>query len=448
MKKLLTVLLAALMVFGLCACGGNNTTDTPGGEDPNTPPEQNVGVSFEKRTYKDDGQLYTEGIVQYPDSLWEAPEFEYDASLDPTNTACAGVKAFFMDSPITYNGKPTKIMGYIGFPEGASETNKVPGIVLVHGGLGTAYPDWVKMWNDRGYAAISIDTEGGQSKPDNMMYSGLHDERNKYANDATYTAGPTNTGFQLESAEKIGDSWMYHATSSVILANSLLRSDPRVDANKVGITGISWGGIITNIVVGYDDRYAFAMPVYGSIGLDGSSAQFGTIYPSQLAKETWDTVEPMKLSTTPILFLNSNKDFAFALDGTMKALSAAQKPYMTIKNNLPHGQDKGAEPGELAVFADAVVGKGNQVIQIETHPSKIQPTLKYRLGSEVTLNNIKLWYTEADKPNPEAQWDSKVVKFENGSNSVKLTYPEGAKYVYVSITYNNDLTASTAMISL
>ena len=47
------------------------------------------------------------------------------------------------------------------------------------------------------------------------------------------------------------------------MTNSLLRSFPEVDATKIGITGISWGGIVTNVVTGIDDRFAFAVPVYG-----------------------------------------------------------------------------------------------------------------------------------------------------------------------------------------
>ena len=443
MRKFVVLLLIALMVLGLAAC--QQPAEDPG---TSSEPEPEGGITFEKRTYKTDGQLYTDGVIQFPASLWEQPEFEYDPELDPTNLSCDGVKAFFMESPLTYQGKPTKIMGYIGFPEGASEQEKVPGIILVHGGLGTAYPDWVKLWNDRGYAAISIDTEGGQSKPDNMMYSGLHDERNKYANDSVFTAGPTNNGFVFESIDKIGESWMYHAVGSVILANSLLRADPRVDVDQIGITGISWGGIITNIVVGYDDRYAFAMPVYGSIGIDGSASGFGTIYPSQQAAEIWDTVEPMKLSTTPMLFLNGNKDFAFALDGTTKALKAAQNGFMCIKNNLNHGQDYGANPGELCVFADAVTGKDNQIIQITRYPTKSLPTLEFKLGSAVRIENIKLWYTTQAKANSDALWDNRAVTWEEGRNSVKLTYPEDATYAYVNITFNNNLTASTYLISL
>ena len=37
--------------------------------------------------------------------------------------------------------------------------------MLIHGGCGTVFADWVKMWNDMGYAAIAIGTEGKIPNP-------------------------------------------------------------------------------------------------------------------------------------------------------------------------------------------------------------------------------------------------------------------------------------------
>ena len=47
----------------------------------------------------------------------------------------------------------------------------------------------------------------------------------------------------------------------VILAHSLLRSWPRVDPERIGLTGISWGGYLTCIATGVDNRFKFAIPV-------------------------------------------------------------------------------------------------------------------------------------------------------------------------------------------
>jgi dienelactone hydrolase len=443
-KKIAVWLAAALLlpsVFVFTGCG--RVEDEPiGGQPPRAADEE--GAIFPERARKTDGQLYTLGGVQYPASLWGEPGYEFDPSLDPSGSGTGGVKAFFMDSPIQYNGKPTKIMGYIGFPEGAGAGDKVPGIVLVHGGLGTAYPDWVKQWNDFGWAAVSIDTEGGQSLPGNTMNSGLHDERNKYdggAADPAYTAGPANNGFYISSVAEIADSWMYHATSAVILANSLLRADPRVDEDKVGITGISWGGVVTGILIGYDDRYAFAMPVYGSVGLNGSSAQFNS-FPNVLARETWDTLKPLMVSEMPVLWLNGNKDFAFGLDATSKCFGASKNGFLTVKNNLTHGQKQGAEPSELAAFADAAVGRGDQAVKITKAPSKGEPKFTYRAGPGVTVNSAKLYYSADAALSPSSTWREIPVALPASGQAVDLTVPETARRYYVNITYNQYLTAS------
>ena len=59
----------------------------------------------------------------------------------------------------TYKGKPTEVFAYYGLPEKKSKLEnlgKYPGIVLVHGGGGTAF----KWWVEKGYAAIAIDFGG------------------------------------------------------------------------------------------------------------------------------------------------------------------------------------------------------------------------------------------------------------------------------------------------
>ena len=59
------------------------------------------------------------------------------------------------------------------------------------------------------------------------------------------------------------DQWTYHAVAAVIRGHSLLRSFPEVDAEQIGVTGVSWGGYLTCIVDGVDSRFKFAVPVYG-----------------------------------------------------------------------------------------------------------------------------------------------------------------------------------------
>ncbi|MHB8902992.1 MAG: hypothetical protein ACYC6Y_29885, partial [Thermoguttaceae bacterium] len=55
-------------------------------------------------------------------------------------------------------GKPTRVFGYYGCPENAA--GPLPGMVLVHGGGGTAFPEWAELWAKRGYAALAMDLAG------------------------------------------------------------------------------------------------------------------------------------------------------------------------------------------------------------------------------------------------------------------------------------------------
>ena len=97
--------------------------------------------------------------------LVEAPAMEEATGFDSSED----LKAIYFDG-LDYKGKPTKVFAWLGMPENTK--GKVPGVVpsvvpamvLVHGGGGTAFKEWVQKWNARGYAAISIAVEGQTDK--------------------------------------------------------------------------------------------------------------------------------------------------------------------------------------------------------------------------------------------------------------------------------------------
>jgi len=72
--------------------------------------------------------------------------------------------------------------------------------------------------------------------------------------DASGPSGWDDSFNQMDAP--VTDQWQYHALADILLAHSLIRSLPDVDPDRVGLTGISWGGYLTCLTVGVDSRDA------------------------------------------------------------------------------------------------------------------------------------------------------------------------------------------------
>ena len=79
--------------------------------------------------------------------LVEAPAMEDATGFDSSEE----LKAIYFEG-LDYKGKPTKVFAWLGMPENTKGKvpSVVPAMVLVHGGGGTAFKDWVEKWNARG----------------------------------------------------------------------------------------------------------------------------------------------------------------------------------------------------------------------------------------------------------------------------------------------------------
>ena len=127
--------------------------------------------------------------------------------------------------------------------------------------------------------------------------------------------------------EPLADQWPYHAVADVILAHSFLRSLPEVDADRIGVTGISWGGYLTCIVSGLDDRFKFAVPVYGC-GFLGDNSVWVPQLKTMGAKGKslagiWDPSHFLPNGQMPKLWVTGTNDFAYPMDSLRKSYRAA-----------------------------------------------------------------------------------------------------------------------------
>lgn len=307
---------------------------------------------------------YFEKIQSVPVQYREIEEY------NPTDEF-NGIKAITYDGA-EYCGKKTKVFAYLGYPENTNE--KVPAVVLVHGGGGVPFVHWVKKWNELGYAAIAMSTTGDFPLEANTgKYPEGKEHRTPWTKEMYgifkedgYIEAPDNDGMK-NSDKPLEEQWMYHALTQVTFAHNILLADEKIDGGKIGITGISWGGVITSLAIGCDRRYAFAIPIYGSGYLAESMAWMGDNFSGGRNPELWLAEKNFDKADMPVLWLCWNADVCFSANSNSKS-------YLdTIKNNpdtrlamidkMEHAHACGWVREESYAFADSVCKNGKRLPQ-------------------------------------------------------------------------------------
>ena len=102
-----------------------------------------------------DGVMTPKTIMWDFEQLYEKPEYQTAAGY-----SAEGLEAIYIDNE-PYRGKKTRVFAWMGLPQ-LLDGEQCPAMVLLHGGGGTAFDEWVSLWNARGYAAICIDQCGCQ----------------------------------------------------------------------------------------------------------------------------------------------------------------------------------------------------------------------------------------------------------------------------------------------
>ena len=251
-------------------------------------------------------------------------------------------EVYYENEPV--DGKPTRVFAYFAKPEG---DGPFPGVVLVHGGGGQAFREWAELWAKRGYAAIAPDL------------AGCGPERKRLAD------GGPNQGnrekFQDFNHDDYRKMWTYHTVAAVLRAHSLLASRDDVDADRIGITGISWGGYLTCIVAGLDDRLKAAVPVYGC-GFLGDDKAWMSIFDamSPELRKRWlayfDPSQYLPNVKCPIFFLNGTDDAAFPAEIHRASYDLVpDTKTMRLQVHMPHSHVHGWAPAEIGLFIDSML---------------------------------------------------------------------------------------------
>ena len=353
-----------------------------------------------------------------------------------------------------YLGKDTEVFAFYASPItiGAAKPGaKFPGVVLIHGGGGTAFAEWAQLWAKRGYAAIAMDLNG--SRPPEPVYddqgmakSNAHDQKTRTR---LPNGGPPHG--HAEKFDSIGgdtsDDWPFHAAASVMRAHSLLRSFPEVDAEHTAVTGISWGGYTTCLVASLDDRFKAAVPVYGCGFLhEGESVQKPAIDALGDRKALWvreyDPGSLLPRCHVPILFVNGTNDVHYVLDSYMKSFNAVPgEKHIRIQINMPHGHPPGWAPQEIGLFIDTYCRAGTPLPEPSV-PVIEGDQVKVTLKASAKIKEAKLNYTTDSGPRAKRTWKS-VPASTSGFGVSAPKPPADANTWYVEVTDERGAMVST-----
>ncbi len=208
---------------------------------------------------------------------------------------------------MTIEGATTDIDGWVLKPIDYDPNKTYPAVLEIHGGPKTVYGEVfyheMQCLAGEGYFVFFCNPEGSDGRG-----NAFADIRGKYGT------------IDYESIMKFTDA--------------VLSKYPQIDPKRVGVTGGSYGGFMTNWIIGHTDRFACAATqrsISNWISMYGIS-DIGTMFTiDQQGADLFDGADklwwhsPLKYlanMTTPTLFIHSNEDYRCPMAEGMQLYTA------------------------------------------------------------------------------------------------------------------------------
>ncbi|MFH1541736.1 MAG: acetylxylan esterase [bacterium] len=237
--------------------------------------------------------------VENQQKLWDVPtsEVSYEV-IDSYVQGSIQVQEINYYSR-NYLGQPSKIFGYYCYP--TKSEGKLPAILISHGGGGTAVLANTIVWARRGYAVLAIDLPGkGEQRA------------------GSRSTGPNMDVPTLLTVEPLENNYLIHAVAATRNGITFLTMQKEVDVERIGMVGLSWGGVLTLLTNGQDTRLKTAVNVFGAGFIPELSTwqeRFDDMSSEELA--LWNkNIDPKNFLASqhaPILFITGTNDHCYYL---------------------------------------------------------------------------------------------------------------------------------------
>ena len=224
------------------------------------------------------------------------------------------------------------VHGWIMRPPDFKPGRKYPSVLQIHGGprvqYGNTFFHEMQLLAANGYVVYFSNPRGGQ-------------------------------GYGEKHADTITNGWGTVDYDDCMAFADFMESKPYIDRKKMGVTGGSYGGYMTNWIVGHTNRFAAAITqrsvvnlesMFGSsdIGFHMPREIFGTPYNN---RESWRRMSPLtyvKNIRTPLLISHSEQDLRCPIEQAEQLFISLKMLGRTVEfvrfPDEPHGLSRCGRP--------------------------------------------------------------------------------------------------------
>jgi dipeptidyl aminopeptidase/acylaminoacyl peptidase len=262
---------------------------------------------------KDGGKLaYFYGNMTDPGQIWiRNMETEQSRKLTGVNRSILRILNLGEVEEVWFKGKANNdLHGWVLKPPGFDERRKYPSILEIHGGPVVQYGNFFMhefyYLAAHGYIVYFCNPRGSQ-------------------------------GYGEEHAKAIANNWGTADYDDVMAWADFVEKNPYIDRGRMGVTGGSYGGYMTNWIIGHTDRFKAAVTqrcVSNLISMWGSS-DFNWVFQEVFGDESpWENFEnywrqsPLKYignAKTPTLVIHSEQDLRCAVEQGEQVFVALKK---------------------------------------------------------------------------------------------------------------------------
>lgn len=268
-------------------------------------------------------------VAMYQNKLQELYEYSLETGkvkqVSKFNEAALKGKYVATPKKMTIKSRDTEIDGWVLEPINYDKKKKYPAILDIHGGPKTVYGEVfyheMQYWASEGYFVFFCNPVGSDGRGNEFM-----DIRGKYG----------TIDYQ----------------DIMNFTDAVLKEYPAINTKKVAVTGGSYGGFMTNWIIGHTDRFAAAasqrsisnwLSFYGTsdIGTYFTRDQQGVKDVIAEADKLWERspLSYVNNVVTPTLFIHSDEDYRCWIPEAMQMFTALKDRGIEARFAMFHGEN-------------------------------------------------------------------------------------------------------------